>query len=72
MNSRPNLSPHKAALREARQERLAQALRDNLRRRKEQLRRRENAAEIPGAPVPRLSGEASSAKSGGCDDTPPD
>ena len=38
MKQSPGLSPHKAAARAAREARLAQALRDNLRRRKEQAR----------------------------------
>jgi len=38
MGERPNLSPRKQAARTAREERLAQALRDNLRRRREQAR----------------------------------
>jgi hypothetical protein len=38
MQGSPKLSPRKAAARAARDERLARALRDNLRRRKEQAR----------------------------------
>jgi hypothetical protein len=38
MSKPPNLTPQKSAARAAREERLAKALRDNLRRRKEQAR----------------------------------
>jgi hypothetical protein len=45
MSRPPHLTPQKSAARAAREERLAKALRDNLRRRKEQAR----AQERPGA-----------------------
>jgi hypothetical protein len=56
MRNSPTLSPEKAAERKARQERLAQALRENLRRRKEQGAARRG-------PAAGLSGTAPSGKS---------
>jgi hypothetical protein len=44
MSETPHPTPRKSAERAAREERLAKALRDNLRRRKEQVRAREQAA----------------------------
>jgi hypothetical protein len=58
MSRAPELTPHKAAERAAREERSAQALRDNLRRRKAQARAQarhgegiaDDAAALSGAP----------------------
>jgi hypothetical protein len=45
MSETPRLTPARAAEREAREKRLAEALRANLRRRKEQARAREDEAD---------------------------
>ena len=45
MSETPRLTPARAAEREAREKRLAEALRANLRRRKEQARAREDGAD---------------------------
>ena len=53
MRDTPQLTPARQAEQAARDKRLAAALRENLRRRKEQARAREDdAAEGPGAPDP--------------------
>ena len=53
MRDTPLLTPARRAEQAARDKRLAAALRENLRRRKEQARAREDdAAEGPGAPDP--------------------
>ncbi len=61
MSENPDFTQRKAAERKARDERLTKALRDNLRRRKEQARDRGGAVERE-APAG-LSGAALSAKS---------
>jgi hypothetical protein len=63
MNRTPDLSPRRQRLREARDERLARALRDNLRRRKEQGRTHAAAAGGSGGPLTSLSGDPLSIKS---------
>jgi hypothetical protein len=51
MNDSPDLTPAKRLEHAAREERLARALRDNLRRRKQQARAKQvRAAEIPADP----------------------
>jgi hypothetical protein len=60
MRERPNLTPEKAAEHVARDARLATALRENLRRRKEQARVQKARGDMPGG----LSGTVLSSKSG--------
>jgi hypothetical protein len=62
MSTAPHLSPRKQAERAAREERLAQALRDNLRRRKEQARAQAERAAQPADVCDRLSGAPLSGK----------
>jgi hypothetical protein len=62
MNEPPSLSPRKQEERAARNERLAQALRDNLRRRKEQARVQAERAPHPGDVRDGLSGAPLSGK----------
>ena len=71
MSKRPVLSPRKEAQRIVRNERLARALRDNLKRRKDQARA-QAAAEAAGEVCPSLSGEALSGKSTDHGGTPAD
>ena len=52
MKDRPRMGAEGAAEAARRQERLAAALRDNLKKRKEQLRQRQSADEAPGATRP--------------------
>lgn len=63
MKKSPGLSPRKAAARAARDERLARALRDNLRRRKEQARAQAAPPGAAAAPGSVLSGGRLSRKS---------
>ena len=62
MNEPPSLSPRKQEERAARNERLAQALRDNLRRRKEQARVQAERAPHPADVRDGLSGAPLSGK----------
>jgi hypothetical protein len=62
MNESPYLSPRKRAERAARDKRLAQALRDNLRRRKERARAQAERAAQPADVVDSLSGAPLSSK----------
>lgn len=63
MKSPPELSPRKQAARAAREERLAKALRANLRRRKEQARAQMGRAGAKPDPSASLSGGPLSGKS---------
>jgi hypothetical protein len=63
MSNPPHLSPRKQAERAARDARLAQALRENLRRRKEQARAQSDRAGGDADPSATLSGERLSSKS---------
>jgi hypothetical protein len=65
MNESPHLSPRKREERAARDERLAQALRDNLRRRKEQARAQAERAARPADLCDGLSGAPLSSKTNG-------
>jgi hypothetical protein len=56
MKSPPNLVSGKAALRAQQQQRLAEALRENLRRRKQQARAQADSIGEPDRPGPGLSG----------------
>jgi hypothetical protein len=64
MREPPKLTPRKRAEHAARDSRLAAALRENLRRRKEQARARSAGGEPPGAAPGGLSGRRHSSKSG--------
>jgi hypothetical protein len=71
MNKSPGLSSRKEAQRIARNERLARALRDNLKRRKDQARA-QAAADSEGEVCATLSGDALSSKSTDHGGTPAD
>jgi hypothetical protein len=58
MKNPPDLSAGRAAVRAARDQRLARALRENLRRRKEQARAQADPGEDDAASSPALSGGA--------------
>jgi hypothetical protein len=62
MRAPSELSRRKQVERAARNERLAQALRDNLRRRKEQARMQADGTRTNADPSPTLSGEPLSSK----------
>jgi hypothetical protein len=63
MRARPNLTPENQADRAGRDARLAAALRDNLRRRKEQARAQAASRQARGGAEAGLSGTALSGKS---------
>jgi hypothetical protein len=65
MNKAPDLSPRRRAEEAAREGRLAQALRDNLKRRKEQVRARTGRAAGTGDASAALSNGPPSSKSKG-------
>ena len=65
MNNSPDLSPRKRAERALRDERLAQALRENLRRRKEQARAQAERTAKPNNAANGLSGTPLSSKTDG-------
>jgi hypothetical protein len=60
MGNPPDLTPHKQAERAAREERLARALRANLRRRKEQARAQSGRADAEADPAALSRGPLSS------------